>query len=42
MKLFKVTYEKMCHPSRGIFFEKHKAYYFCHSLDRLYDYIENE
>lgn len=42
MKLFKVTYEKMCHPNKGIFFEEHKGYYFCQSLDRLYDYIENE
>ena len=42
MKLFKVTYERMCHPSRGVFLEEHEAYYTCSSLDRLYDYIENE
>lgn len=41
MKLFKVTYKKMCHPSRGIFFEDHQAYYLSKSLDDLYHYIEN-
>lgn len=42
MKLFKVTYQRMCHPSKGIYWEEHEAYYTCSSLDRLYDYIENE
>ena len=42
MKLFKVTYEKMCNPSKGFYKEEHKGYYFCYSLDRLYNYIENE
>ena len=42
MKLFKVTYQRMCHPSKGIGWEEHEAYYTCSSLDRLYDYIENE
>ena len=42
MKLFKVTYEKLCHPSEGIFVKEYQGYYFCHSLDRLYNYIENE
>ena len=41
MKLFKVTYKKMCHPSRGIFFEDHQAYYLSKSLDDLYHYVEN-
>ena len=41
MKLFKVTYKKMCHPSRGIFFEDHQGYYLSKSLDDLYYYIEN-
>ena len=42
MKLFKVTYEKMCSPSEGFHRIKEEAYYFCNSLDRLYNYIENE
>lgn len=42
MRLFKVTYEKMCNPSKGFYKEEHKDYYFCRSLDRLYNYIENE
>lgn len=42
MKLFKVTYKKMCHPSKGMYFEDHQAHYLSDSLDRLYDYIENE
>ena len=41
MKLFKVTYRKMCHPSKGIFFEDHEGYYLSKSLDELYDYVEN-
>ena len=41
MKLFKVTYKKMCHPSKGIFFEDHEGYYLSESLDELYDYVEN-
>ncbi len=42
MKLFKVTYKKICNPSRGIFWEDHEGHYLSDSLDRLYDYIENE
>ena len=42
MRLFKVTYEKLCHPSEGIFLKEYEAYYMSNSLDRLYDYIENE
>ena len=41
MKLFKVTYKRMCHPSKGIFFEDHEGYYLSKSLDELYDYVEN-
>ncbi len=41
MKLFKVTYKRMCHPSKGIFFEDHQAYYLSKSLDDLYHYVEN-
>lgn len=42
MKLFKVTYEKICDPSEGIFIKEYEGYYLCNSLDRLYNYIENE
>jgi len=42
MKLFKVTYEKICNPSEGFHKVQKEAYYFCNSLDRLYNYIENE
>jgi len=42
MKLFEVTYRKMSHPSKGLYWEEHQEYYTCDSLDRLYDYIENE
>lgn len=42
MKLFKVTYEKLSHPSEGIFIKECERYYTCSSLDRLYDYVENE
>jgi hypothetical protein len=42
MKLFNVTYEKMSNPSKGLYWEEHQGYYICNSLDRLYDYIENE
>ena len=31
----------MCHPSRGMFFEDHQAYYLSESLDDLYHYVEN-
>ena len=41
MKLFKVTYQKICHPSQGLFFEDHQAYYLSNSLDELYNYVEN-
>lgn len=41
MKLFKVTYRKMCHPSKGLFFEDHQGYYLSKSLDELYNYVEN-
>ena len=41
MKLFKVTYKRMCHPSRGIFLEDHQGYYLSKSLDELYHYVEN-
>tara|TARA_A100001201_G_scaffold143736_1_gene147062 strand:+ start:2823 stop:3071 length:249 start_codon:yes stop_codon:yes gene_type:complete len=41
MKLFKVTYKKICHPSQGLFFEDHEAYYLSESLDELYNYVEN-
>ena len=41
MKLFKVTYKKMCHPSQGLFFEDHEGYYLSESLDELYNYVEN-
>lgn len=42
MKLFKVKYQKISHPSNGLYWEEHEAYYTCDSLDRLYDYVENE
>lgn len=42
MKLFKVTYRKISHPSNGLHWEEHQSYYTCNSLDRLYNYIENE
>lgn len=42
MKLFEVTYRKICHPADGLRWEEHQEYYTCNSLDRLYDYIENE
>tara|TARA_R100001510_G_C7618806_1_gene180215 strand:- start:226 stop:423 length:198 start_codon:yes stop_codon:yes gene_type:complete len=42
MNLYKVTYEKLCHPSEGIFIKEYEGYYMSNSLDRLYDYIENE
>lgn len=42
MKLFKVTYEKMSSPSEGFHRIQEEAYYFCYSLDRLYNYVENE
>jgi len=42
MKLFKVKYQKVSHPSKGLYWEEHEAYYTCNSLDRLYDYIQNE
>ena len=42
MKLFKVTYQKICNPSKGIYFEEHQGYYLCDSLDKLYHYVENE
>jgi len=41
MKLFKVTYKEMCHPSRGMFFEDRQGYYLSKSLDELYNYVEN-
>jgi len=42
MKLFKVTYEKISPPSEGLIWKEHQDYYLCNSLDRLYNYIENE
>ena len=42
MKLFKVTYMKIAHPSKGLFWEEHEEYFLSDSLDELYDYIENE
>jgi hypothetical protein len=42
MKLFKVKYQRMSHPSKGLHWEEHEAYYTCKSLDKLYDYVENE
>ena len=42
MKLFKVTYTRMCDPSEGFHKIENQAYYSCESLDRLYNYIENE
>jgi hypothetical protein len=42
MKLFKVTYMKVAHPSKGLMWEEHKEYFLSNSLDELYYYIENE
>ena len=42
MKLFNVTYEKICSPSEGLYMKEYKGYYMCSSLDRLYNYLENE
>ena len=42
MKLFKVTYEKTCPPSQGFHKIQKQEYYYCNSLDRLYNYVENE
>lgn len=42
MKLFKVTYEQICNPIDGFYKEIKEGYYFSSSLDRLYNYMENE
>lgn len=42
MKLFKVTYEQVCSPINGFYKETKEGYYFSNSLDRLYNYMENE
>lgn len=42
MKLFKVTYKKLYSADGNVRWEEHQEYYLCNSLDRLYNYVEDE